>query len=225
MKTYSFDSKCAFGATLPEFTQEQVKNEPMFFNCDPDFAYWNGGPITRAFIEALQLEGDLPKVIDSRVHMLMPGWIPAIPGWHHDDVPRSRVEGGHVKMSQHGQPNYDAPAYHSRHALALVNGDVAPTEFALGTHELPFIEDGRGPVYKHWHDMVEEQIEAGVMTRFEVPSNRIVTFDWQTMHRAVPAKSNGWRWFGRASYQTGREPTNEIRRQVQVYLPVPTEGW
>lgn len=225
MKEYAFSSQFQLGAKLPDFDLATVKAEPMFFNADVDFAYWHGGPITRAFINALQETGEAPQVIDSRVHMLMPGWFPAIPGWHHDDVPRSAPAGGHVPMSQHGQPNYDATAYLSRHCLALVGGDVAPTEFAIGDHKLPFIEPERGPVYKHWNDMIEAQIEAGDLTRTVAPSNQLVFFDWQSAHRAVPAVKAGWRWFGRASFNTGRKPTNEIRKQVQVYLPTPTEGW
>lgn len=30
-----------------------IKNEPMFFNCDLNFAFDNGGPITRSFIQNL----------------------------------------------------------------------------------------------------------------------------------------------------------------------------
>lgn len=214
-KMFSFDSKCHVGQELRQFVEAELKNEPMFFNCDPAFAYKNGGPITRAFIDAFPASG-LPTVMDSRVHMLMPGWMPAIPGWHHDDVPRT---------AESGQPDYAAPAYHSTHVLALVGGDLAPTEFAIGRHRLPEIGPGEGNVYKHWHGMVEDQIANGTLNRMVVPSNRLVYFDWQTMHQAVPAVAGGWRWFGRASWSTERKPTNEIRKQVQVYLTAPHEGW
>jgi len=94
------------------FTQDDVKNEPMFFNSDLDFASKNGGPITRAFIKHfISEQGDRrPYVFDSRVHMLMPGWYPCIPGFHHDDVPRS---------TSTGQPNYVDPEYRSEHCLGL----------------------------------------------------------------------------------------------------------
>lgn len=217
-KNYTFNSQFTGGASMPDFDEYAIKNEPMFFNCDPTFAYIHGGPITRAFMEFLDVStwAEKPVVFDSRSHMLMPGWIPAIPGWHHDDVPRSRAD---------GQPDYDAPSYHSRHAMALINGEIAPTEFAIGNHTLPKIEGGNGPVYKHWNNMVDDQIENGVLQMVQAPSRQILYFDWQTMHRAVPAVKGGWRWFGRASWQTERKPTNEIRKQVQVYLPAPNEGW
>lgn len=212
--SYEFLSQFLLGGALPEFSQADVKNEPMFFRATLKFAHENGGPITRAFLQALMEEGPPPAVIDSRVHMLMPGWLPAIPGWHHDDVPRSRKD---------GQPDYRAPAYHSRHALALVNGAVAPTEFAIGRHRLPHVSNGM--VYGKWHGLIEDQIEDGTLERVSVPSNVIVHFDWQTAHRATPAIGRGWRWFGRATYDTDQKPANEIRRQVQVYLPALNAGW
>lgn len=45
-------------------------------------------------------------------------------------------------------------------------------------------------------------------------------------HRAIPATGSGWRFFLRASVNTlTRGPLNEIRNQVQVYLPSEHLGW
>lgn len=155
-------------------------------------------------------------VIDSRVHMLMPGWFPCIPGFHHDDVPRS---------GRNGQPNYFNPEYKSEHILALVNGDICATEFALGEIELPDVTEGI--YYKQWHPMVEQAIKDGKLKSWQPKGNAIVYFDWQTFHQGVRATQNGWRWFCRVSWNTDRAKncTNEIRRQVQVYLEHPMEGW
>lgn len=215
---YSFASQISLGPTFNAPDDEaSVKNEPMFFNCDLDFAYAKGGPITRAFLGSLPFEvAEAPDaVFDSRVHMLMPGWYPCIPGWHHDDVPRSRGD---------GQPNYDNPEYRSKHVLGLVNGDICPTVFALGYHELPEVPLG-GKIYKSWDSLVSNLVDQGGLYLEKAPSNRLVFFDWQTMHTGVKAITNGWRWFGRVSWNTHRKPTNEIRRQVQVYLENPKEGW
>lgn len=218
MKPYRFNSMFEAGLTLPEFTQDQVKNEPMLFNCDWETAMTLGGPITMAFLRAIH-DSDpgahKPVVIDTRVHMLMPGWFPAIPGFHHDDVPRG----------DDGQPNYDDPAYYAMHCMALVNGDVCPTEFAVGTEDYPRVLPGEGPIYKKWHLLTEEYIEKGYLRREVAPTNTLIWFDWQAFHQGVEAKKNGWRWFGRATWNTDRVPTNEIRRQVQVYLANPMEGW
>jgi hypothetical protein len=62
------------------WTDEQIKNEPMLFNCSLDGALALGGDITKEFIKSLYkteagkkiFDGDV--VIDSRSHMLMSGW-------------------------------------------------------------------------------------------------------------------------------------------------------
>ena len=211
--SFTFNSYCFLGKTLPPFSQEKVKNEPMLFNCDYEYARKLGGPITHAFLDLLQLDG--PIIIDSRVHMLKRGWWPCIPGWHHDDVPRSRAD---------GQPNYKNPEYESFHCLALINGGIAPTEFALGTstfNEVPI----KQTVYKVWHGEVEKQLLDNRLMRYQAESNRLIYFDWQTWHQGTRAVTDGWRFFIRASAKTNRKPTNEIRRQVQVYLDLPMEGW
>jgi len=53
----------------------------------------------------------------------------------------------------------------------------------------------------------------------------LIYFNWQTWHQGIGAHKNGWRWFIRATINTGRKPTNELRRQVQTYLAAPMEGW
>lgn len=218
------------GARLPEFDQDAVKAEPMFWSATPKFAWQNGGPITRAFLAAafgitladyadwvLARDGK-HMCFDSRVHMLMPGWFPCIPGWHHDDVKRSRSD---------GQPDYDDPGK-AKHILALVNGDIAPTEFALGKVEYPDVPLGE-IVYKDWHQRVEADIGFGALERVQVPTNHLIHFDHESFHQGTRAVKGGWRWFGRltwdAGYGDGRPHHNEIRKQVQVYLENPMEGW
>ncbi len=107
--SYHFNSRFEVGPEFGDFDQAAVKNEPMLFNCDFRTAYEIGGPITRAFLDAIECDG-YGGIIDTRVHMLMPVWFPCIPGWHHDDVPRSRPD---------GQPNYESPEHHTRHVMGL----------------------------------------------------------------------------------------------------------
>ena len=217
-KIYNFDSKFDYvGDFKSEWSQEIVKNEPMLFNCNLESAYKLGGPITKAFLDSIQnLEGWENIVVDSRVHMLMKGWFPAIPGYHHDDVPRD----------SDGQPDYDRPTYKSEHIMGLVNGSICPTVFAVGKHTLPKIYKPE-IVYKKWHTIVEDQIESGVLNTVEVESGKLIYFNTESIHTAQRAKSSGWRWFIRVSKNTERTKncTNELRRQVQVYLEFPMEGW
>lgn len=212
------NSKFSLGYKLHDtFTEYQIKNEPMLFGCDKDNAVGMGGPLTDAFVSLLPNDWrNAPDlIIDSRVHMLMPGWFPAIPGYHHDDVPRSRKD---------GQPNYENPEYRSEHVMMLVNAHVCPTEFAIG--ELEFVLPVEGEtIYKVWHNEVTQAVEHGALKLEQVPDKTLAYFDDRTWHQATPAIGSGWRWFIRASRNTHRKPANELRRQVQVYLENPMAGW
>lgn len=216
----------AVGGFAGRIKNEAIKNEQMFFNCDLGFAYENGGPITRSFIMNLPEDWNKGDVVfDSRVHMLMPGWYPAIPGFHHDDVPRPDIPVGQHFITA-GQPDYDNPRYKSEHILGLVNADVCPTHFATGTAEFKEVADG-DLIYRQWHKEVLQHIEAGNLKLWEAPDRTLLQFDADTWHTGQQASGNGWRWFGRVSRNTDRTKkiTNEIRVNAQVYLEFPMEGW
>jgi len=210
---------------LPEFDETAIKNEPMFYNSDLHFALRNGGPITKAFIDALPLEWhEAPCKFDSRSHMLMPGWWPCIPGYHHDDVPRTRMD---------GQPNYDQDQIRAEHCFALINGDICPTHFAIG--EAYFNEVPLGElVYRQWHKEVESLIGNRLLRLYAAPSNQLIFFNDRTWHAGSQAVKTGFRWFGRITRYFDKKRNaifppnkinNELRKQVNVYLSVPYEGW
>jgi len=215
------------GPFATDVGNHRIKDEPMFFNSSVAYAYEQGGPITRAFLELLPEEYQIPgaAVFDSRVHMLMPGWFPAIPGFHHDDVPRPEVPVGQHFITA-GQPDYDNPRYRSEHIFGLVNAQVAPTEFAVGECVMPEVAEG-DLIYRRWHNEVERLIETGDMQRVQCSDRRLIRFDCDAFHQGTEAVGNGWRWFGRASVNTERagKVTNEIRQQAQVYMRFPMEGW
>lgn len=224
-KLVDFDSQLSYGAKLKEFPQEIVKNEPMFFNASIDYAMKNGGPITKDFLDNVcrELAGSfgLP-IFDSRVHMLMKDWYPCIPGFHHDDVPRLRAD------KQPWYPEIDGPApegyYFAHHAMAMYGDDICRTEFAIGTDTFSSFLPGE-TAYKLWHPQVVSSLQEGTLTRVAAPMHQIIYFDARTWHQGTRSVGNGWRWFGRLSWNTGRKATNEVRRQVQVYLEFPMEGW
>lgn len=202
-----------------------LKNEPMLFNCDWDSAWRLGGQLTRNWLEQLPVgwqSGDGPVVIDTRVHMLMRGWYPCIPGWHHDDVIRDRAD---------GQPNYLSD-FRSEHAMTLINSDVAPTQFASGTDTFVETTDGT-PFYGKWHTQVQANVDSGMFLLEQARNNHLIFFNDRVWHQGVAAQQDGWRWFARISryyhgntrVDRGNARTNETRRQVQVYLENPTKGW
>jgi hypothetical protein len=206
------------GSFESAFPEAVLKNEPMFFNCDLEYAYKHGGDITRTYIDGLPRDWKLDDpVLDSRVHMLMKGWYPCIPGWHHDDVPRSTAT---------GQPNYIDPEYKSEHIMGLVNGDICPTKFAIGKVKVSE-PDINKTIYQVWHKEVQEQVEKSYVGILHANSGEYIEFDNHAFHSGTKAIDNGWRWFIRLSRNTKRQKhiTNEIRHQVQVYLEDPTQGW
>ncbi len=219
-----FHSSAMNGLDLSSFTQDEIKNEPMLFSAGWAFASEYGGPITREFL-AMLMEDDVwytkripfdSIVIDSRVHMLMPGWYPCIPGWHHDDVARTRKD---------GQPNYKDMPYKSEHASAII-GDVSVTEFLFGKFNLTIPKLG-ATIYKDWNDTINKKLKRGIdhISRVPIETNKIIYFDWATFHRGMPATHSGWRMFIRASWNTKRPILNEIRKQSQVYMSALEAGW
>jgi hypothetical protein len=213
------------GEFATTISNDCIKNEPMFFNADVEFAREMGGPITQAFFDSLPKDWlDCPIVFDSRVHMLMPGWFPAIPGFHHDDVPRPSIPVGQHFVTA-GQPDYDNPRYRSEHICGLVNAAIAPTNFAIGKCTMPAVPDGL--IYRTWHNEVVRLIDEGELESVSAPDRQLIYFDCDDFHQGTKAVAAGWRWFGRISRNTDRTKTvsNEIRKQSQVYLEFPMEGW
>jgi hypothetical protein len=222
-----FNSQASIVNTFAEFvSNNDIKNEPMFFNSGYDFAMKNGGEITRSFLSALPYDWKKSKIVfDSRIHMLMPGWYPAIPGWHHDDVPRKEIPVGQHFVTA-GQPDYENPRYKSEHILGLVNADICPTYFAIGECKMPAIPENE-LIYRKWHEVVEELVKNEQLELIKCQDRKMYNFDWQTFHTGSKTVGNGWRWFGRVSRNTERveKITNEIRVNSQVYLEFPMEGW
>lgn len=204
----------------------------MFYNSDivhqPSTAAGHPAPIVDMFLDALELGLMGPVLggphvdwsLDTRSHMLMRGWYPAIPGWHHDDVDRGPT----------GQPDYDAPLAEGRRMfVCVIDASDRPTGsltefFQPGqTVSVPWPVPTDQPVYRYWDAHIERESDA---ERFELISGAVYEFGPGDFHRALPARSDGWRWFARLTINPGPRPAEpKIRRQAQVYLPVTNLGW
>lgn len=213
-------------------TAEQIEAQPMFYNAD--LALWLSTPtcpLTTQFIDVVGEHLDLSAEVfgreptrwslDTRSHMLMRGWYPAIPGWHHDDVDRGL----------NGQPNYDGEWLHQdrRMFVCVVDADDQPTgsltEFISDgeTVSVPWPVPDDDPVYRYWDAHIEREVDA---KRTVLRSGVIYEFNQASFHRAMPATSNGWRWFARLIVNPGPRPARpKVRRQTQVYLPTTNLGW
>lgn len=197
--------------------EELIKNETMLFSADFDFAYSNGNSLTKAFLD--QLDKTKNWIIDSRVHMLMKGWYPCIPGWHHDDVPRSLID---------GQPNYESPEYEADHVIMIL-GDCSRTEFLKANLGFKKVELNK-VVYNEWNIDINKHLDKAInsykdKTVVQLESGKLYKFNCYDFHRGVPATKSGWRFFIRASTNTKRIVKNEIRRQVQAYPSNLEGGW
>lgn len=208
-------SKYVHIGQMPYFQEPEIKSEPMLFSASWDFARKHGGPIAAEFLDRIATEVRQPVIIDSRVHMLMPCWFPCIPGWHLDDVPRTRPD---------GQPDHINPIYKSNHVCTVI-GSASLPQFAEGQCDLEDVPVYGGMVYGKWNRDINDLISQGQIEASTINEGNIIAFNWQTFHRGMAATKNGWRMFIRASWDTQREIKNEIRTQTQIYLPAPEAGW
>lgn len=249
-----FESGFKVVGRLPDFTLEDVKKEPMLFAYNGLSAYATSedGGITEAFIdiaiEALDCQRS-QLIVDTRTHMLKPGWYPSIPGWHFDECPRATAflcpSCGHEDV--HGssgdfcrkcgsgphrllnQPNLNVdPEGQPEHILALVDiGTGSLTEFIADEVDTYWFDkmDNYESVWG-WCDrnINNDRRELGFHRRW-VESGQVIKFGHGDFHRAVPATGDGWRMFLRATRYSKRPVFNEIRTQTQVYLSDPTKGW
>jgi len=198
---------------IPEFEVDTIKNEPMLFSADYEFAAKNGGVITNHFLPFLDPMKDW--IIDTRVHMLMKDWYPCIGGWHMDNIPRNTDD---------GQPDYKNPAFISDHVLCVIDvGTGSLTEFLEDEVYLSDVPKEK-MVYEHFNEEINELIDLDVINTRQYESGDVLSFDALTFHRGRAAISSGWRFFIRATTNTPQKAYNEIRRQVNVYQDVKT-GW
>lgn len=152
---------------------------------------------------------DFFVVIDTRVTMTMEGMYPSIPGWHGDDIPRSRTT---------GQPVLHAVNPLVQHFMVIVSDQpaaVSTTEFVTEPMEVDV------DIANVWRSVDQHINEIKPETRF-IEQGEIVRFNQEAIHRASPTTTPGWRFFYRASI-THRKPANEVRKQVQVYASA--NGW
>lgn len=227
--TPSINHSSGITYALSNLTREHithyVKNSVMLYSSSIDFAYDYGGTLTKMFLAKLlsfpywnNIKDKV--VIDSRVHMLMNGFYPAIPGWHLDGVYRTEVSPG-VFQPDIESLNYRNPKHVTMFVDDCVNPQLASrTEFLAKPVEVGDYVDPLN-VYKSFHNHIEKSVK-GCMIPF---SGDFVEFDSKTFHRATPSKSKDltWRFFIRASeYGTIRD---EIRQNTQTYILSEENGW
>lgn len=209
---------------MPAFSMLEIRDEPMLFSCDLRTSRDLAGPIGNAFLDVVRDSGffeycpnDLHLVFDSRVTLTMPGMYPSIPGWHCDDFNRD------ISASRFAQPKLADRDKRIRHCMTIVGeGDkpISSTEFVITPSVVVDLD-----TENVWHSL-DQHIncsKSDIQTR-RINNLEVIYFSQDTIHRATPAINGGWRFFGRVSH-TYRKPANELRKQVQVFVDINSNGW
>ncbi len=197
---------------MDERSDDELKNEPMLYSASPEFAMEHGGPLTEEFLTHVPMEDGW--VIDSKVVMLKPGWMPAIGGWHCDAVRRPN-----------GQPDFSATPDTDEHIVAV----IGEPRIIWITEPITLIVPREGKVWPTLSRQLEAMTtglgpEPGLLTTGRFPDRSVIKFGTYDLHRTQVAEESGWRFFIRAS-KANHRPHNEIRRQVQVYVESEMAGW
>jgi hypothetical protein len=167
-------------------------------------------PVAQGFLN--ELEDDVDYIVDSRAHMLMPGWLPCIGGWHFDEVARDQNKNLH----------WDSNKPKEHYFMIIDQGTGSLTEFA----QFDWPRDQEGCVMPRHYEELSEWIKYDSTKIIHTcESNKIYSFDCFDAHRGTPATGHGWRYFIRATANTQRTYANEIRKQTQVYIPSESVGW
>ena len=214
---HTFEPDALIHARIREtYSIAELEGEPMLYSASVEFAREHGGPITQDILNGLRPlteYEDLFPVIDTRVHMLMPGQHPAIPGWHGDAFPRSSYE---------GQPDVTKGDPRVRSYICVVDdgSGCSMTEFvpnAVTVHVNP------EHVWKSVDEGIELQRRHGGLHITTAAQGFIYDIGQSQLHRAQRCERRGWRMFFRLTqYHTPPQP--KIRRQTQVYA-TPGGGW
>lgn len=215
------------GKTIEQPSQELIKNTLGLHNASLDDALKYGGELTRAAIGAMDLTFRKKNIIvDTKIHMLLPGMCPAIPGWHSDGVPRGNTLDPTAKQEPniHAQEEMDSPIFH-----LLVTGESCLTEFINERgFELEVPQEPDSKLYQMVSQQVNDKLKSGELTKYEAPSCTSVMWDWWELHTGIPAKFHEWRFLIRVTESDIQEPKTDlreiIRTQQQGYMTMEF-GW
>lgn len=191
-----------------------------------------GGPAVRRCLEQAPIVGDHKHVfVDTKVALLLPGFIPAIPGWHTDGVPRLHATTEQVGSPFNaGPPSMDAqcaqevqgyrPRFHTIHV-----GNHCPTRFMRKSWAVDLEHGEDSGLYRELSQKVESAPYPERGAYLDSPLEQWLSWNWWNLHTATPADWRGWRLLIRVT-ESDQAPLDSgfIRSQTQVY--VPTEfGW
>lgn len=205
-----------YGRSIESPSRDLIKNTLGLFRASMEDAIRFGGELTRAALQVVELTNTRRYVVvDVKVHMLMPGMLPAIPGWHTDGVPRPTKDHPDLRLQEGKNPTL----YHM-----LVTGEGCLTEFITEPIELEIPDKPTSDLYK----VIDAQLGDNPSNVIGAKSCQMVSWGWWTLHRGVPAKIHEWRYLIRIAETDTLPPLTDLREvlrtQQQVYVPL-NYGW
>lgn len=218
--------KVGYSKVIKQPSMEVLKNTPALWNASLEDALRYGGELTKAAIGAMDLHFDRKYiVVDTKVHMLIPGMCPAIPNWHSDGVPR----GSELRPEAKADPNIFAQEKMSTSRFhLLVTGEGCLTEFIRQPVELDVPAEPSTSLYGMVNRQVREKVAAGELEVVTAPACTPIEFDWFDIHRGVEATKHEWRYLIRVTETDHMPPQTDLRQiirtQQQVYVPTDF-GW
>lgn len=228
MKQVLFNrNKLRYGKAIGQPTHDDVRNTFGLFRASVEDALRYGGDVVREAIHACDIRNDRKYVVvDVKVHMLMPGFMPAIPGWHTDGAPR--IPTSELAPGQKAPPDIlKQEELRDVHYHLLITGEGCLTEF-IDRPVVLNVPDRPSPAL---YSDLTRQVQANLNKEYfaqAVPSCVWTQWDWWDLHRGIEAKYHEWRLLVRIAetdYQTPLSDLREIlRTQQQVYVH-PNFGW
>lgn len=247
MKSVFFNrNPLVVGKSIEQPSQELVKNTLGLWNCSVEDALKYGGDLTRAAIGAMNLQNKHKYiVVDTKVHMLMPGFCPAIPGWHTDGVPRGE-KGNSVSA---GLPDISLQEEAKSHKFhLLVTGKGCLTEFVSENNiQIDVPDEPSDALYSLMTKEISIRVDPNAqipgsdtinvararklyplhykpkLTTHRVPSCSVVEFDWWDIHQGTIATEKEWRFLIRVCETDLYAPKTDLREivrtQQNVYIP------
>lgn len=211
-------------------SQDAIEHTPTLRRASVRDAVVFGGPSVARILETCPLSDSRAYVlVDTKVTFLMPGWIPAIPGWHTDGVPR----GDELTPSGTGKPSLSEqlrlsqqgcrPIYHT-----FVAGVPAIPKFMNNPLSMKLQHADDYELYTEISERVSDLVNAKYTTDslfVDYVAGQWATWDWWNLHAAVPSTERGWRLLVRVTESdTPPNVRDFIRPQTQVYVPQ-NFGW
>jgi len=208
--------------TMEQPISNEIKSTFGLWNASLDDAVRYGGDLTRQALSAMDLRHDRKHIIvDTKIHMLMKGMCPAIPGWHCDGAPRDNNgnPNGSGKPDTFAQENNPRP---NRYHL-MCTGMGCLTQYINRPIMVDIPHVPSYEVYNILSESVQKMVKDDPSLIYTVPSCQVVEFDWWDIHTGVVASVNEWRFLIRVCesdyYQPRKDLREVIRMQSQVYAP------